>query len=445
MNLFEKENSDIPENMKPPLADLLRPAQLEDVAGQEHLLGDGASFKTAFLNGALGSFILWGPPGTGKTTLALLVSQYTEQQFIRFSAVTGGVKQVREIVKEAKQLRHTGIRTMLFVDEIHRFNKAQQDAFLPFVEDGTIRLAGATTENPSFEIIAPLLSRCSVYVLKRLGSDDILSILQRGVTHPGFTRYFDGNIEDGVLEKIAGTADGDGRRALNLLELLTGLAGDKDITLKLASDAIASSPLAYDKSGEEHYNLISALHKSLRSGDADASLYWLARMIVSGENPLYIARRMIRFASEDIGLAKPSALTVAMRAADAYRFLGSPEGELALAEAVCYLALAPKSNSVYTAWKSVLRLASEGSHPVPHHLRNAPTALMKDLEYGAGYQYAHSRENSIVTHVNFPEEIGEVEIYRPSDSGKESAIRLRLQEWKKLRNDRRAEEKKGKG
>ena len=442
MNLFEKENGNRSENMLSPLADLLRPKRLEDVAGQEHLLGDGASFKSALLNGALGSFILWGPPGTGKTTLALLVSKYTDQQFIRFSAVSGGVKQVREIITEAGKLQHTGVRTMLFVDEIHRFNKAQQDAFLPYVENGTIRLAGATTENPSFEINAPLLSRCSVYVLNRLGEADILSILQRAVSHAEFSQYFDGTIDDGVLERISTTADGDGRRALNLLELLTGLTQDGKITLQLTSDAIASSPLAYDKSGEEHYNLISALHKSLRSSDVDAALYWLARMIVSGENPLYIARRLIRFASEDIGLAEPSALTVAMRASDSYRFLGSPEGELALAEAVCYLAMAPKSNSVYSSWKKALELASEGSYPVPHHLRNAPTTLMKDLEYGAGYQYAHSREGGIVTHGNFPDELGEPEIYFPSDSGKESAIRVRLQEWKEMRNEWRTREKK---
>lgn len=440
MKLFENENGDKPESIKPPLADLLRPGKLQDVAGQAHLLGDGASFKTALLNGVLSSFILWGPPGTGKTTLALLVSKYTKQQFIRFSAVSGGVKQVREIVREAEKLQFTGVRTMLFVDEIHRFNKAQQDAFLPYVENGTIRLAGATTENPSFEINAPLLSRCSVYVLKRLSKSEILSILMRAVSHRGFSRYFTGTIDDGVLEKIAATADGDGRRALNLLELLTGLAEDGRITLNLVRDTIASSPLAYDKSGEEHYNLISALHKSLRSSDPDASLYWLARMIVSGENPLYIARRLIRFASEDIGLAEPSALTVAMRAADSYRFLGSPEGELALAEAVCYLAMSPKSNSVYSSWKKALVLASEGSHPVPHHLRNAPTALMKDLEYGDGYQYAHSKEDGIVTHSNFPDEVDEPEIYVPSGSGKESAIRQRLREWKKMRREKRTAE-----
>lgn len=426
--------------LKPPLADLLRPRKLEEVAGQEHLLSEDATFRIALSEGVLGSFILWGPPGSGKTTLILLVSEYTEQHFVRFSAVTGGVKQVRAIVADASRLRHSGIKTLLFVDEIHRFNKAQQDAFLPHVENGTITLAGATTENPSFEIIAPLLSRCTVYVLKRLEESSIFSILERAAGHAAFSEMNPGGIQEGVLRMIALAADGDGRRALNILELLAGMASGEVITAEMTEKAILSSPLRYDKSGEEHYNLISALHKSLRSGDVDASLYWLARMMISGENPLYIARRMIRFATEDVGLADPSALTVAMRAADSWRFLGSPEGDLALAEAVCYLALAPKSNSVYLAWKKAVSSASQsGSLPVPLHLRNAPTELMKRLDYGRDYQYAHSQPGGIVTHRNFPDEMEEEEYYVPSDSGRESAITGKLAEWKRIRDRIRKE------
>jgi len=433
------ENIEIKEP-KPPLADLLRPRKLEEVAGQDHLLSEDAAFRMALTEGVLGSFILWGPPGSGKTTLILLVSEYTEQNFVRFSAVTGGVKQVRAIVADASRLRRNGTKTLLFVDEIHRFNKAQQDAFLPHVENGTITLAGATTENPSFEIIAPLLSRCTVYVLKSLEESHIISILERAASHTAFKEVNPGGIADGVLEMIALAADGDGRRALNLLELLAGMASGEAVTVELTEKAIISSPLRYDKSGEEHYNLISALHKSLRSGDVDASLYWLARMMTSGENPLYIARRMIRFATEDIGLADPSALTVAMRATDSWRFLGSPEGDLALAEAACYLALAPKSNSVYTAWKKAVASAERGgSLPVPLHLRNAPTKLMKRLDYGRDYQYAHSQPGGIVTHRNFPDGLEEEAYYVPGDSGRESAIKNKMLEWKRVRDRARKE------
>jgi putative ATPase len=437
MDLLENIETQEP---KPPLADLLRPRKLEEMAGQDHLLSEDAAFRMALTEGVLGSFILWGPPGSGKTTLILLVSEYTEQNFVRFSAVTGGVKQVRAIVADASRLRRNGIKTLLFVDEIHRFNKAQQDAFLPHVENGTITLAGATTENPSFEIIAPLLSRCTVYLLKRLEESDIISILDRAAANPAFIEMNPGGIQEGVLSMISLAADGDGRRALNLLELLAGMASGEAVTVELTKKAILSSPLRYDKSGEEHYNLISALHKSLRSGDVDASLYWLARMMTSGENPLYIARRMIRFATEDIGLADPSALTVAMRATDSWRFLGSPEGDLALAEAACYLALAPKSNSVYSAWKKAVSSAERGgSLPVPLHLRNAPTQLMKRLDYGKDYQYAHSQPGGIVTHRNFPDGIEEEEYYVPAGSGRESAIRKKLVEWKRVRDRARKE------
>ena len=424
-----------------PLADAVRPRSLDEVVGQEHLLAEGAPFRTALENGVLGSFLLWGPPGSGKTTLILLVANYTQQRFVRFSAVTGGVGQIRSIVKEAGGLLASGRGTLLFVDEIHRFNKAQQDAFLPHVEDGTITLAGATTENPSFEINAPLLSRCGVYTLKRLSRDQLLELLERAVSHSRFLDLHSGDIQEGVLEMVAEASDGDGRRALNNLELLAGMASKGTITRELFIRTAASSPLTYDKSGEEHFNLISAFHKSMRSGDVDASLYWLARMILSGENPLYIARRMIRFATEDVGLADPSALTVAMRAADSYRFLGSPEGDLALAEAVCYLAIAPKSNSVYEAWKNALDCAGKkGSRPVPLHLRNAPTGLMKELDYAKGYQYSHSVEDGVVTHSNFPEGMKEKELYRPSDAGRERKIAEKLREWKSARRKKRKRE-----
>ncbi len=425
-----------------PLAELVRPCTIDEVVGQEHLLAEGAPFRESMLSGALGSFVLWGPPGTGKTTLALIVAGYGDEHFVRFSAVTGGVALVRSVVAEARERRRMGTATMLFVDEIHRFNKAQQDAFLPHVEDGTIHLAGATTENPSFEINAPLLSRCTVYVLKSLEKKHIRLLLDRAVRHTSFPHGKGETVPGEVLDMIAGCADGDGRRSLNLLEQLAGMAGEQGITTELTARVISASPLRYDKSGEEHYNLISALHKSLRSCDVDASLYWLARMLASGENPLYIGRRLVRFASEDVGLADPSALTITMRAVDCYRFLGSPEGELALAEAVCFLAAAPKSNSVYMAWKQVQKeVGSKGSLPVPLHLRNAPTGLMKDLGYGKDYQYSHDMEDGIVTHSNFPEEMGEPRFWKPGESGRESLFRERMEKWREIRSSARETER----
>jgi putative ATPase len=417
-----------------PLADRLRPASLDEMAGQAHLIAPGAPFRRSLEAGSAGSFILWGPPGSGKTTLALLVAQYTNERFVRFSAVTGGIPAVRRIIEEAAGLRLSGTGTLLFVDEIHRFNRAQQDAFLPHVEDGTIRLVGATTENPSFEIIAPLLSRCSVHVLKPLAREDLVAILERaaGLGFP------DLEADAGALGMIAAAADGDGRRAVNLLEMVVGASGRRVLDAGEVRKLLERAMLRYDKSGEEHYNLISALHKSLRSGDVDAALYWLARMIVSGEDPLYIARRMIRFASEDVGMADPGALTVAMRAADSYRFLGSPEGDLALAEAVCYLATAPRSNSVYVAWGRAVDLAgASGSLPVPMWIRNAPTPLMKELEYGRGYQYAHDSEDGVVTHPHFPAELGEPVLYEPGASGREAQVAERLAWWREMRSRKR--------
>lgn len=424
-----------------PFAELFRPRTLDEIAGQEQLLGAEASFRRSLETASLGSFILWGPPGSGKTTLALIVADHVEEHFVRFSAVTGGVKDVRKIVAEASLRRDTGQGTMLFVDEIHRFNRSQQDAFLPHVEDGTIRLVGATTENPSFHVNAPLLSRCSVYVLEQLQPVDLVDMLRRVVSSDEFHGLCAASVSSGAMEIMAGAADGDARRCLNMLEQLAGIAGDGVVSGEMASGLVQAAPLLYDNSGEEHYNLISALHKSMRSSDADASLYWLARMIASGEDPLYIGRRMIRFASEDVGLADPSALTIAMRAVDAYRFLGSPEGDLALAEAVVYMALAPKSNSIYSAWKKVLKtMKSLGSLPVPLYLRNAPTALMKKLDYGKDYQYAHARDGGIVTHNNFPEGMKEIEFYLPSNSGREVRISEDLERWKAAR-----EKARGKG
>lgn len=425
-----------------PFAEIFRPGKLDEIAGQVQLLGAEASFRRSLESASLGSFIFWGPPGSGKTTLALIVADHVEEHFVRFSAVTGGVKDVRKIVAEASLRRDTGQGTMLFVDEIHRFNRSQQDAFLPHVEDGTIRLVGATTENPSFHVNAPLLSRCSVYVLEPLEAVDLIQMVERVVSTTKFKELCSASVTSKAVEVIARVADGDARRCLNMLEQLTGIAGSGVVTGEMAADLVQAAPLLYDNSGEEHYNLISAFHKSMRSSDVDASLYWLARMIASGEDPLYIGRRMIRFASEDIGLADPSALTIAMRSVDAYRFLGSPEGDLALAEAVVYMALAPKSNSVYAAWKKVLKTTkSMGSLRVPLHLRNAPTALMKKLDYGKGYQYAHEQNGGIVTHNNLPDGMKEIEFYKPSDSGREARISQELERWKKTRLEARKNER----
>lgn len=418
-----------------PLAEAMRPESLDDIVGQEHLLAPGAPFRRALDTGSLGSFILWGPPGTGKTTLALAVASRGGETFVRFSAVTGGVADVRKIVARAAELRKSGSATMLFVDEIHRFNRAQQDAFLPHVENGTIRLCGATTENPSFHVNAPLLSRCAVYVLRSITDESLSKLIERALGHSVFLHRYGVHIPADVIRILAMAADGDARRALNLLETVAGSAGDEMVTVESARKVLKSAPLLYDRSGEEHYNHISALHKSMRSSDVDASLYWLARMIRSGDDPLYIGRRIVRFATEDVGMADPSALTVAMRAVDCYRFLGSPEGDLALAEAVVYLALAPKSNSVYTAWGKALKLSEEkGSLPVPLHLRNAPTSLMKTLDYGKGYQYAHDSVEGLVTHENFPDGLPEQDIYTPGNRGREERISEILADWKERRN-----------
>ncbi len=437
-NLFINTNAS-----SAPFAELFRPAALDEISGQVQLLAEGAPFRRSIESGSAGSFILWGPPGCGKTTLALIVAGHVKEFFVRFSAVTGGVKDVRRIVAEADARKNSGQGTMLFVDEIHRFNRAQQDAFLPHVENGTIRLVGATTENPSFHVNAPLLSRCSVHVLVPLSSAELEELLVRVTTGELYRNICGVSVSERAIALIASAADGDARRCLNILEQLTGSSRETGVTEETVNELVQSAPLLYDKSGEEHYNLISALHKSMRSGDPDASLYWLARMMVAGEDPLYIGRRMIRFASEDVGLADPSSLTIAMRAVDSYRFLGSPEGDLALAEAVVHMALAPKSNSIYKAWKSVTGFVRKtGSCPVPLHLRNAPAELMKELNYSKGYQYAHSRPGGIVTHSNFPDDLTETSFYKPSGSGREKDLDEKLARWKASRDAGRAKEGK---
>jgi putative ATPase len=379
--------------------------------------------------------ILWGPPGTGKTTLAFLMAQVADARFVPFSAVLAGVKEIRQVVAEAQADRaRGGKRTILFVDEIHRFNKGQQDAFLPHVEKGTLTLIGATTENPSFEVNAALLSRCRVYTLQPLSEDDIVAILERALRDPdrglGATRA---TADTDSLRLIARLSGGDARGALNILELAVTLHGGA-VTEAAIRDAVQKKTLLYDKSGEEHYNLISALHKSLRDSDPDGALYWLGRMLEAGEDALYIARRLVRFASEDVGNADPQALRVALDAKESYHFLGSPEGELALAQATCYLALAPKSNAVYAAWNQVKQdIQDKPAEPVPLHLRNAPTGLMANQGYGKGYQYAHDAAEARVDQEHLPDALRGRVYYRPVDRGLEKELAARLDAWRKWR------------
>ncbi|MBI4841857.1 MAG: replication-associated recombination protein A [candidate division NC10 bacterium] len=416
----------------------MRPRTLEEFIGQAHLLAEGKVLRVALEQGEVPSLILWGPPGTGKTSLAMLIAGHVRAAFIPFSAVTSGIKEIKEVIAEAdRRLRGAGQRTILFVDEIHRFNKAQQDAFLPHVERGTITLIGATTENPSFEVIAPLLSRAKVLVLHPLSEAEIGLILDRALKDPD--RGLGKNslqVAEDARAAIARWANGDARAALNLLELSARLteasAAPGVISLPIIQEAAQRRSLLYDKAGEEHFNLISALHKSLRGSDPDAALYWLARMLASGEDPLYIARRLIRFASEDIGNADPSALSLAVAAKDAYHFLGTPEGELALAQCVAYLATAPKSNAVYVAFNEAQAdVASAPAEPVPLHIRNAPTPLMKDLGYGEGYKYAHDYPDAQVEQDHLPESLRGRKYYRPTDRGLEAEIQKRLAAWRR--------------
>jgi len=438
LELFPQEPVSRPAKKSAPLADRMRPRSLEEFVGQSHLLGEGKILRIALAQGEIPSLIFWGPPGTGKTSLAMLIASHVQAVFIPFSAVTSGIKEIKEVIAEAdRRLRGAGQRTVLFVDEIHRFNKAQQDAFLPHVERGTITLIGATTENPSFEVIAPLLSRAKVLVLQPLSEPEVGAILHRALADAecGLGRAHVRAAPE-VMEAIARWANGDARAALNLLELSARLsaAGSAPgvITLDVVQEAAQHKSLLYDKAGEEHYNLISALHKSLRGSDPDAALYWLARMLASGEDPLYVARRLVRFASEDIGNADPRALTLAVAAKDAYHFLGSPEGDLALAQCVTYLATAPKSNAVYVAFGAAQSdVASAPAEPVPLHIRNAPTALMKDLGYAEGYKYAHDYEAGYVEQQYLPERLRGRVYYRPTDRGLEAEIKKRLAAWRR--------------
>jgi len=416
----------------------MRPRTLDEFVGQGALIGPGRPLRLAIERDQLQSIILWGPPGTGKTTLARLIANVTRAHFISFSAVLAGIKEIRAVMTEAEEARRRlGRRTILFIDEIHRFNKAQQDAFLPRVEAGDIVLIGATTENPSFEVNSALLSRSKVYVLKGLGPEEIVMILRRALEdrERGL-----GNLEvtadDDALAGIARYANGDARVALNTLETTVSAAGsNRRIDAKLVAEVAQSRALLYDKSGEEHYNLISALHKSMRNSDPDATVYWLARMIEAGEDPLYIARRLVRFASEDIGNADPRALTLAVAAKDAVHFIGMPEGNTALAQAAIYMAVAAKSNAVYRAYLAAADAASkEIAEPVPLHLRNAPTRLMKDLEYGKGYRYAHDEAEGVAADmVCLPPAHEGRQFYEPTDRGLESEIRKKIEELRRKR------------
>jgi len=419
-----------------PLAARMRPKALDEFVGQATVLGPGKPLRDAIEKGTVGSLILWGPPGSGKTTLGHLVAHFTDREFVPFSAVTEGVPRVREIIAEAASRLEMGRGTILFVDEIHRFNRAQQDAFLPAVESGTVTLIGATTENPSFELNGALLSRARVVVLEPLGPDDILVVLKRALTDSDRGLGALGLVaDDDALRWLAVESDGDARRALNVLEAAAEHVGQgATLTVDVLRDALQRRVARYDKSGEEHYNLISAYHKALRGSDPQGALYWLARMIDGGEDPMYIARRTIRFASEDVGLADPQALRVALAARDAFHTLGSPEGELALAEAAVYLATAPKSNRVYMAWGAALDAAREyPAELVPLHIRNAPTSLMKELGYGKGYQYAHDVPDAYLPQRYLPDALEGTTFYEPGTFGFERDIAKRMAWWKDLR------------
>jgi putative ATPase len=424
-----------------PLAERMRPRSLEEYSGQEHLLGPGKPLRVQIEHDDSGSMILWGPPGVGKTTLAKIIAETTQATFIEFSAVMSGIKEIKAVMVAAAQAAELHSRTILFVDEIHRFNKAQQDAFLPYVERGTIRLIGATTENPSFEIISALLSRCRVYVLEPLSEERIAALLRRAIEdRERGLGALEMTADDDALTLIASYSSGDCRNAYNTLEVAAQLAqeGAKHIDKELAGVAVQQRVLMYDKSGEEHYNLISALHKSVRNSDPDASLYWLARMFASGEDPLYLARRVVRMAVEDIGLAAPEALNLCLSAKQAMEFLGSPEGDLALAEAVVYLALAPKSNSVYTAYGAVqAEIEHTRQEPVPLHLRNAPTRLMKELDYGKGYKYAHDEEGRVADMDCLPASLQGRSYYQPTQEGREKLLAQRMEEIRRIRAGKR--------
>ena len=422
-----------------PLADRMRPRTLDELVGQEDLLAPGKPLRLQIERDDIGSMLFWGPPGCGKTTLARIIANHTRSEFIPFSAVTSGIKEIKQVMTEAGRARDYGRRTVVFVDEVHRFNKAQQDAFLPHVESGSITLIGATTENPSFEVISPLLSRMKVYILHALTTEQIADLLQRAISDSerglGKEKIVAGAE---ILERIAIVANGDARAAYNTLEaLVRGAAPDAEgrleLTTALLEDVLQKKLLPYDKAGEEHYNLISALHKSVRNSDPDASLYWLARMLESGEDPLYLARRMVRMASEDIGLADPNALRMTLAAKEAFEFIGPPEGYLALGQAAVYLALAPKSNALYTAYGAVQQdLERTVAEPVPLHLRNAVTGLMRHVGYGEGYQYAHKFEEKVTDMKCLPESLTDRTYYHPTHEGFEARVQERLAQLRRI-------------
>ncbi|MBI3846059.1 MAG: replication-associated recombination protein A [Planctomycetes bacterium] len=429
-----------------PLADRMRPQSLDDFVGQDHLLGPGKLLRRAIEEDRLQSMILWGPPGSGKTTLASIIARRTKAKFVPFSAVLASIKEVKEVMAQAEDLRRLlGQRTIVFVDEIHRFNRAQQDAFLPHVEKGDILLIGATTENPSFEVNSALLSRCKVYVLNALSPDDLVGLLRRAIEGDPAMRELRLEVSDAVLRFVAESSQGDARAALGAIEFAASNApadpdGVRRLSRAAAEDALQKSALYYDKSGEEHFNVISALHKSLRNSEPDAALYWLARMLEAGEDPLYVARRLVRFASEDVGVADPWALVVANAAKDAVEFVGMPEGKLALAEAAVYLAAAPKSNRLYVAYAAVVKDIEAGAiHPVPLHIRNAPTGLMKSLGYGKGYEYAHDVDEGVTGMSCLPAALQERRYYEPGDRGFEKTITERLATWEAIRRKMREE------
>ena len=449
MNLFDvtpTPESESRRTRNAPLAERMRPRTLAEFAGQEHLIGPGKPLRVQIERDDPASMIFWGPPGVGKTSLAKIIAETTQASFLEFSAVLSGIKEIKQVMVQSEQAAKMGSRTILFVDEIHRFNKAQQDAFLPYVERGSIRLIGATTENPSFEVISALLSRCRVYVMKPLADDQLIDLLRKALNdRERGLGALELDAAPDALEILAGYSSGDCRSAYNALEVAAQLASQRApqgargcIDRALAQEALQQRVLIYDKSGEEHYNLISALHKSVRNSDPDAALYWLGRMFAAGEDPMYLARRVIRMAVEDIGLAAPEALNLCLSARQTMEFLGSPEGDLALAEAVVYLALAPKSNSVYTAWGAVQQdIEATRQEPVPLHLRNAPTRLMKELDYGKGYRYAHDEEGKVAAMDCLPPSLLGRRYFEPTQEGREKQLAQRLEELRRIRAAKR--------